>query len=101
MAKSEKSRATIANPPEFGMEVERGFAFLKGKRTQSGHGPAAFSPDYLDAAALVGSDETEAAMLYEKHRCGTATPHEARHMARILSELYKMRGIPVFAGSNV
>ena len=66
-----KWRRHLHASPEFGMEVERGFAFLKGKRTQSGHGPAAFSPDYLDAAALAGSDETEAAMLYEKHRCGT------------------------------
>ena len=100
MRKPEKALPKAVKQPGFGTQGARGFAFLKGKSARDGHRSTAIASDYLRAATLAGNDEAEAELLYEKHRRGVATPAENRHMARILAELYKTRGISVFRGST-
>ena len=95
MARSQKLRPEIGHQPPLARQEDRGFAFLKGKPCRNGRRrPVTIAPDYLDAASLAGYDEAEANLLYDKHFHGVATSREARRMAKILSELYKIRGIP-------
>ena len=99
MGKSEKSLPRAVNQPGFQMAGEHAFAFLKGNPGQYGYRSTASASDYLDAARSAGSNDAEADLLYQKHRRGIATPTENRHMARILAEFYKKRGISVFSGT--